>query len=61
MNRSEKLKEMNTYEIVEAIIQISASSTWKCRLCAFKDNCNKDCFTGILNFLMVDEKGSENK
>lgn len=61
MNRYFKLKRMSAAEIAEAVIQISASSTWKCRLCNFKDNCTKDCFTGILTFLMVDEKGSENK
>ena len=60
MNRIEKLHEMSAKDITEAVIKISALSNWKCRLCNFKDDCNKNCFLGIMTyFTLVDISGKE--
>lgn len=61
MNKYEQLQQMSVIDIAKAIIKISASSNWKCRLCYSKDKCDKDCLTGIGAYLLEDEKGSVNK
>lgn len=59
MNRIEKLHKMNAAEIATEIIKISAASTWKCRLCYYKDNCNKNCHYGIMRFFVKDNAGKD--
>ena len=58
MNRIEKLHEMSAENIAEAVMKISASSNWKCRLCIYDRRCNKgaDCKTGIQRFFTVDDQ-----
>ena len=56
MNKVEKLHQMSAENIAEAVMKISASSNWKCRLCAFKDNCNKNCNLGIYKFFTFDDQ-----
>lgn len=61
MNKVEKIRTLRPYEIAQEVIKISASSNWKCRLCAFKDNCDQHCLFGITKFFTDDEGKEEEK